>query len=256
METFVQIGADRLWVEDTGGEGPTVVLVHPGIHDATVWDPVLPLLDGFRAVRYDGRGFGRSPMPTESFRPVDDLLAVLDHAGIERAHLVGNSMGGEACLALVVERPERVASLTLLAPGINGYVWPDDSPELEAEFVEVKESGDDEAMVDFLGRIWCASGVTPEIRAQIARSQTADGALEALALDNPEQWSHVGRIAVPTAVVTGDIDLQSSRTAATDLAAAIPDAELVRMPGVDHLPSLRDPQTVADVVRRTVARTL
>jgi len=59
---------------------------------------------------------------------------------------------------------------------------------------------------------------------------------------------------VPTAVVIGDLDLPSMVTGSLDLAGRIPGAELVRLPGVDHLPSLREPQAVADVVRRTVAR--
>ena len=59
-------------------------------------------------------------------------MAVLDHLGADRVHLVGNSMGGEASLALAVTFPERVASMTLLCPGIGGYPWPDATPEEEA----------------------------------------------------------------------------------------------------------------------------
>ena len=251
---MLTVGNDRLWVEDTGGDGPAVVLVHPGIHDSTVWDPVLPLLGDFRLVRYDARDFGRSSASSEEFLPLADLVAVLDHLGLDRVHLVGNSMGGQNTLAMTVEHPDRVLSLTLLAPGIKGYDYPDDDPELERDWDEAMSSGDQARMVDLYGRVWCASGVDDAIHAQLVAMVAAEERHDRFEQENPEQWSRAGDIAVPTAVVVGDLDLPSMVTGSVDLAERIPDAELVRLPGCDHLPSLREPQAVADVVRRTVAR--
>ena len=96
---ILSVGADTLWAEDTGGAGVPLVLLHPGITDSEVWDRSMPLLGGQRVIRFDRRGYGRSPVATEAFRPVDDLVAVLDAYGIDRAHLVGNSMGGSLDLA-------------------------------------------------------------------------------------------------------------------------------------------------------------
>ncbi len=231
-----------------------MLLVHPGIHDSTVWDPVLPLLDGLRVIRYDARDFGRSSASSEEFLPMADLLAVLDHLGLQRVHLVGNSMGGQTALAVAVEHPERVLSLTLLAPGIGGYDWPDDAPEIEEEWEEVARSGDQERLVDLYGRVWCAAGVTEAIHDQLVAMVAAEERHDGNELDNPEQWSRAGALDVPTAVVVGELDIASMITGAVALAARIPGAELVRLPGADHLPSLREPQAVADVVRRTVAR--
>jgi pimeloyl-ACP methyl ester carboxylesterase len=254
MDTMLTVGNDRLWVDDSGGDGPAVLLVHPGIHDSSVWDPVLPLLEDHRLARYDARDFGRSSASSEEFLPLADLLAVLDHVGLERAHLVGNSMGGQNTLAAALEHPERVLSLTLLAPGIKGYDYPDDAPELEQEWEEVASSGDQAQMVELYGRVWCASGVDDAIRDQLVAMVAAEERHDTFEQDNPEQWSRAGDIAVPTAVVIGELDLPSMVTGSLDLAGRIPGAELVRLAGVDHLPSLREPQAVADVVRRTVAR--
>ncbi len=251
---MVEVGADRVWVADTGGDGPVVVLVHPGIHDATVWEPVLPLLEDFRVVRYDARGYGRSPFATEEFRAGDDLAAVLDARGLDRIHLVGNSMGGRTSLSFTLAQPERVRSLTVLAPGILGYPWADDDPALERAYAEALESGDRDAMIEVSRRIWCAAGTDDALLARLGAAYDADVAQEGLELDDPEQWSRVDTIDAPTAVVIGTIDVASMVTASTDLAAAVPGAELVRLEGVDHLPSLRAPQTVADVVRRTADR--
>lgn len=159
MTDFVTAGADRLWYDDTGGDGVPFVLLHPGITDSGVWDPVLPYLEGRRVVRFDRRGFGRSPRATEPYRALDDLVAALDALGIERAHLVGNSMGGEASLALAVTAPDRVASLTLLCPGISGYAFIEvEDPELEAAWDAAKAADDVAAMAAIQLRYWCASG--------------------------------------------------------------------------------------------------
>lgn len=254
MDTLIDVGNDQLWVEDRGGHGPAVVLLHPGIHDSTVWDAVLPLLDGFRVIRFDRRDFGRSGAATEPFRSMDDLVAVLDHFRlVEAAHLVGNSMGGEASLALALEWPDRVASLTLLAPGIAGYEWPDE-PELEAEFEQLMAADDHAGLVDFAARLWCAAGVDDALRAQLVAADAVEANQMELGQDNPEQWSRVETIDAPVTVVVGELDAVSSTAAGVELAGRIPGAELVRIAESDHLPSLRSPERVAQAIRATVAR--
>jgi 3-oxoadipate enol-lactonase len=251
METMLDVGRDRLWLEDTGGTGAPVVLLHPGIFDSTVWDPVLPLLEGLRVVRFDRRDFGRSGPATESFRSMDDLVRVLDRVGLDAAHLVGNSMGGEAALAMAVEHPERVLSLTLLAPGIGGYPWPD-QPELQAEFEALARAGDHEGLIDFAGRLWCAAGVDEDIRAQLEAADRVEANQDAMAEDNPEQWSRVAAIGVPVTVVVGELDDPASTGAGVALADRVPGARLVRIAEADHLPSLRAPDRVAREIRATV----
>ncbi len=253
METMLDVGRDQLWVEDLGGDGPAVVLVHPGIHDSTVWDPVLPLLDGFRVIRFDSRDFGRSSRATEPFRPMDDLLSVLDHLDVGRAHLVGNSMGGEASLALALEHPDRAASLTLLAPGIGGYEFPDE-PELEAEFAQLMAVDDHVGLVDFAARLWCAGGVDDALRTQLVAADAAEANQTKFRQRDPEQWSRAATIKQPTTVVVGELDNAATTEAGVELAGRILTAELVRIAESDHLPSLRAPERVAEAIRATVAR--
>jgi 3-oxoadipate enol-lactonase len=256
MAELVAAGADQLWVEDTGGPDVPLVLLHPGITDSTIWDAVLPLLGERRVVRFDRRGFGRSPRASEQFNATTDLVTVLDHLGAERAHLVGNSMGGETSLALAVTQPDRVASLTVLCPGIGGYPWPDPSPEeqeLYARYRAAQEAQDADTLVEIGLAEWCRSGVDDYLSDQLRRSTEADFAQGHLEEDNPEQWELVDKVAVPATVIAGELDPADSLQASLDLAERIPGAELLRLP-VDHLPQYRDPEAVADAVLRTVAR--
>ena len=75
------------------GAGPPIVLLHAAVVDSRVWEPFVPPLTdaGYRTVRYDARGFGQSVTEDVAFSRVDDLLAVLDTFGVERAAVVGNS---------------------------------------------------------------------------------------------------------------------------------------------------------------------
>src|ERR1700734_3939528 len=95
MQTMVEVGADKLWAEDSGGPDPVLVLLHEHVADARMWDPIwAALTEHYRVIRYDARGFGRSPAATEEYSQLLDLLAVLDHFGVERAYFSGCSGGG------------------------------------------------------------------------------------------------------------------------------------------------------------------
>ena len=256
METLITAGADQLWVEDTGGDGVPLVLLHPGIIDSTIWDRVVPLLAEQRVVRFDRRGFGQSPTATEPFNAMTDLITVLDHLATDRAHLVGNSMGGETSLALAITQPERVASMTLLCPGIGGYPWPDPSPDeqkIYERYFAAKEARDIDALVEIGLGEWCRSGVDDYLTEQVRRSTEQDFVQGDLEKENPEQWDEVTSIAVPTTVIAGELDPADSLQASLDLADRIPDAQLVRL-DVDHVPQYREPQAVAEAVLDTVAR--
>lgn len=256
MGALLGVGGDQLWVEDSGGTGDPLVLLHPGITDSTIWDRLLPLLGDRRVVRFDRRGFGQSPVATEEFQPLSDLVAVLDHLAVPRAHLVGNSMGGETSLALAVTQPERVASLTLLCPGIGGYPWPDPTPEeqeLYDRYRAAKEARDTPTLVEIGLAEWCRSGSDDYLRDQLTRSTEVDFTQDELEQENPEQWEAVASLAVPTTVIAGALDPADSLQASVDLAERIPGAELVRL-DVDHLPQYRDPGSVAEAVLRTVER--
>jgi pimeloyl-ACP methyl ester carboxylesterase len=252
---FVEVGAERLWVDDRAGAGVPVVLLHPGISDSTIWNGLLPLLDDRRVVRFDGPGYGRSPRATAPATPVDHLLGVLDALGIERAHLVGNSNGGGTALALAVTRPARVASLTLLCTAVPGFPWPEDAgnPEDEAEFERLTAAGDVDGLTDLYLRVFAASGADDHLRAQVRASTELELSGQDLTESNPPVWESVATVTAPTAIVIGDRDDPDTVLADLALAGEMPGAELVRL-DTDHLPQYRDPATVAEIIRRTVAR--
>ena len=82
----------------------------------------MPLLaQDLHVIRYDQRGYGRSPMWTGPYSPVDDLFSVLDTTGVDSAALVGASRGGRVALEAAIEREGRVSALVLVGSGLSGY---------------------------------------------------------------------------------------------------------------------------------------
>ena len=90
-------GADLYY--EMAGEGPSLVLAHAGFLDRRMWDDQFPVLaQHYRVVRYDRRGFGNSTLTPGPFSHRRDLYQLLEFLGIERAHLLGCSIGGAAII--------------------------------------------------------------------------------------------------------------------------------------------------------------
>jgi pimeloyl-ACP methyl ester carboxylesterase len=91
---------------EISGQGEPLVFLHGGQLDRRLWDEQFTLFAGtHRVIRYDARGFGKSASPTGVFAHEDDLHTLLDHLGIQRATLIGLSLGGRTALKYVVKHP-------------------------------------------------------------------------------------------------------------------------------------------------------
>jgi pimeloyl-ACP methyl ester carboxylesterase len=255
---MVTVDDGTVWADDSGGDGPPLVLLHPGVGDSRIWDPVLGALTAkYRVIRYDARGFGQSPAPSVKFSLLRDLVAVLDHYGVQRAAFVGCSQGGGSALGLALAQPGRVSALALLCPGIPGFPYPeedDEDEELEADYERARAAGDVEALAGVMQRIWGAAGATQAVMEQLRSAARASLVAEDLELEDPPVFGRLGEISVPASLMVGDTDypplVESNRQAAD----RIPGCEFVFVPGMDHLPPLREPALVLDLIARTLAR--
>jgi 3-oxoadipate enol-lactonase len=255
METTVAAGADKLWAQDSGGSGPVVILLHSGVGDSRQWDQVWPALTAScRVIRYDIRAYGRSPAATQEYTLEGDLRQVLDHFSVERAHLVGCSMGGGSALGLALTDPGRVQSLTLLCPGIHDYPWPDE-PELEAEFEAIAATGDESAMVDAYQRLWAAAGGEPAVAEQLRTAIRAEPNEEEFRRPDGPVFDRLHELRVPTVLMVGDRDRPVLVTSNEEAARRIPGCRLIWMPGVDHMPALREPGLIAQILLAQVRDT-
>jgi pimeloyl-ACP methyl ester carboxylesterase len=260
-ETLVAVDGGEVWADDSGGSGRPVVLLHPGVGDSRIWDGILPALTPkYRVIRYDARGFGRSPAPEVRFSLLADLVAVLDHFGVQRAAFVGCSQGGASSLGLAVEKPSRVSALVLLCPGVPGEPGLEEamnSPgaaELEAKFGRFIEAGDVDGLAGLMQRIWGKAGATPEAMEQLRSAAHAILDSGDLNVTDPPVFARLGEIAVPSALLVGDADLPPLVEANKQAAAVIPGCEFMLVPGMDHFPPLREPGLVLSAITKTLDR--
>lgn len=253
MDFMLPVGADHIWTEDSGGSGPVLVLLHEGVGDSRMWDPVWSdLTAACRVIRYDVRGFGRSPAPTEEFTLLRDLMTVLDHFEVASAHVIGCSMGGGTALEFALAEPGRARSLVLLCPGIGGYPYPE-TPELDAACDALAEAGDDEGIIRLLLEVWGAAGDDPLVTDLMRSAIRAWEGEEEFELEGEPIFDRLGDLTVPAVLMVGDKDDPGLIASNEEAARLIPGCELIRMPGVDHYPTVRAPRLVAETILRHCA---
>ena len=147
-EGFITVAdGERVWYE-TAGEGPDLILTHGLGGNAAVWYQQVPYFaQHYRVISWDQRGFGRSTNENGNHGPVaavSDLIEIMDLLDVDRAHVVGQSMGGWAALGTAIAVPDRVESVVLACTtgGIPVGFGPDSAPPLTAAPVTARPLGE------------------------------------------------------------------------------------------------------------------
>ncbi|HEY1015937.1 MAG TPA: alpha/beta hydrolase [Herpetosiphonaceae bacterium] len=249
----IQAAGGEIFCEERG-DGPALVLIHPGFADSRVWDGQWAALAGrFRAIRYDQRGFGRSQAAAG---PVDrraELAGVLDALDVSSAILVGCSQGGEIALDFALERPERVAALALVSTVPSGFELQGEPPAALLELFAALEQGELEQAAELQVRLWLdgAERQPGELPAALRR-QVAELGMQGLTGGGfgqederplqPPAAGRLGEVRAPTLVVAGALDHPEVLRGAATLAAGIAGARELTLPGYAHLPMLEQPE--------------
>lgn len=215
-----------------------------------MWDPqVEALARRWRVIRFDTRGHGASPVPDGPYSVVElagDVIALLDHLGVDRFAYCGLSLGGAIGQQLAVDHPDRMRSLVLCCTATR-FGAP---AEWRARADRVRAEGTD-WLVETTREKWFTPGFSAHSPGQADRllamlretpPEGYAGCCEALAeFDSRARLKEVG---TPALVVAGEDDPVTPPDAAAELADAIPGAELLRVPGAAHLASVEQPDAV------------
>lgn len=243
-----------LYVE-TAGEGLPVVLLHAGLCDSRMWDRQWTVFSaGYRTVRCDLRGFGRSPLPPEPYSNARDVIALLDQLGLDRVLLVGASLGGRTALEIAVAQPVRVAGLLLAAPGLLGHAWSGAVRSLWSQEEAALQRGDLDAAVEVNLRGWVdgpgrdPSAVDRAVRDKVAEMQRLAFELQLPVGEDadkqllvPDVADRLGEIAAPTLVLIGDHDIADLLAIADRVVGAVRGARRTVLAGTAHLPNMEQP---------------
>jgi 3-oxoadipate enol-lactonase len=243
-------GVDLVWAEK--GNGAPLLLLHGFPLNRSMWEPQINFFaDYYRVIAPDLRGFGKTALAQNNVNTMElfaeDIAALLDYCGVEKAHVMGLSMGGYISFALYRQFPQKVKSLILADTKAEG-----DTPEVRKgryELAEkVKIEGSKAATDGMLPKMFAPANnarmpqVVAIVEAMINHTNpnTIIATLPGLAerLDSTET---LRQIQVPTLVIHGIEDVLMPVAKAEAMTAHIPNAQFVVVPEAGHLSNLENP---------------
>ena len=223
-----------------------------------MWDEQLPLADRFRLIRFDHRGHGASPVPPGPYELADlgrDVIALLDHLGVERASLCGLSIGGMVGMWLGAHAPERVDRLVLLCT--SAHMPPAEFWQERAR--TILDAGTVEAVADIVVERWLTppyAAAHPEVRSKLRGmlvATPAEGYAACCgAIERMDLREDLPQITAPTLVVSGSDDPSAPPDRQALIAAAVPGARHEIVGPAAHIAAVEQ----AEAVNRLIAEHL
>ena len=258
---FAHVNGQKLYYEDTGGDGPAIVFSHGLLMDSSMFAPqVQALRSTWRCISWDERGHGQTADPAHCepftyYDSADDLAALLAHLGVQQAVLVGMSQGGYLSLRCALAHPDVVRALVLI-----------DTQALQE---------DPQKMVghETLLKAWLEGGLSDEIAAMVAHIILGDGWAGAPVWQ--AKWKQVtvpnllqcfttlgsrdditerlGAITVPALVVHGALDHAIDLQRAQAMNDALAQSRMVVVPEGGHASNLTHPEPVNAALKQFLA---
>ena len=248
---------------DVRGQGPAILFIHGFPLDHTIWDHQLAHLDGWMCIAPDLRGMGQSDAPDLGYSMAtyaDDLLALLNSLGVERAVLCGLSMGGYVAFEMIRRARTRVRGLILV------------DTRAEADSAEARKARDaSSALAREGGAVAIAEAMLPRMLASAAAVENPGlvdrvrrmmeatpvaGMLGAIATlrDRTDSAALLPTLTdLPSLVVVGEEDQLTPPALSQAMADLLPNSRLIVVPGAGHLTPMEQPDTTTDAVAEFLA---
>lgn len=246
---------------ETRGAGDTVVFIHGGQMDRRMWDGQFDTFARhYKAVRYDIRGFGKSPAPTEPYSHAEDLRSLLQHLKIERASLVGLSLGAAIAVDFAILHPAKVEKLVLACPGLGGFRFNDKANDLRSIVEAARDEGPAKA-----AELWLQN---PYMSVAM-ENKPLQSRLRRLSLDNGRCWlnnpvlqrhtkpaaaERLAEVKAPTLVIDGARDVSDIHEIVGKLSTEIKGATKVAIPDCGHIAPMEKPEKFNKLVLEFLAR--
>lgn len=252
---------------EMAGAGEHVILIHAGIANLDMWEAQWhALTEGYRVLRYDLRGFGRSAEGGASSTHRQDVEELMAELGIEAAHFIGCSLGGEIALDVALSQPERVKTLVLISATPSGFEMQGEPPAALFQMIAALQAGDiaaaaraqNEMSVTGVNRL--PEAVEPSVREAIYQMTVAaftrgGGLAERGDIVTPPAAIRLGDVQAPTLLVVGAADHSELHRAAAEMASGIPHAqkEIIVVENAAHLPTMERPKQLNEAVLNFLA---
>lgn len=238
------------------GQGHPLVLIHGRFVDGRMWDDQFKALaEIYQVIRYDVRGAGKSGVPEKPFSHTEDLARLLKLLRVDRAAIVGFSMGGGIAIDFTLEYPDMVSALIAAAPGLGGYHYSDKVVQrVSANFSTAQDEGVSHAVQSILNDpYWAPAPENVAARQKMRQMLTENSHAFRLSPDLssapvPPSPERLSEIRVPTLVIAAERDDADNLAVANILETSITGARKVVMAGASHVMSLEKPGEFSGIV--------
>ncbi len=228
-------------------------MIHGGLLDRRMWDDQFAVFaEELRVIRYDARGHGLSKAPGGTFSHHEDLRRLLDALRIDKAAILGLSMGGYIAIDFALAYPDRVSALILAAPGLTGYKFDSEILKKNNEALNrAARDNDLKMLVEYFQRSWTdgpartPDQVDPAVREKVR--QMSSGTLQNWNKESREtrlEPAAIGRLAeirAPTLAVVGDLDMPDILEIVNLIEKNVKGARKVIIKGVAHMVNMERP---------------
>ena len=251
--SFVQVESGKIYYEECGSGAPTVLLIHDGIAHSAVWDEVWPAFCArFHTIRYDRRGYGKSPESTTWYYETDDVADLLRHLKVPRAVVVGSSHGGELSIDFTLAHPDMVQQLVLVGAVVSGFPYSDHFLNRGMANSKPLEKNDVKGAIANWARdkYVLAPGHEAAQKKLLEILTASPNDLNHQDYARPTQAAlpRLHEIHVPTLILTGDADIPDVHAHAGAIEAGIRGSRRVVLSDAGHLMYLEKPEEFTNVV--------
>jgi len=251
--SFADVENGKIYYEECGSGAPTVVLIHDGIAHSAVWDAVWPAFCAkFHAIRYDRRGYGKSPEATTWYYETDDVATLLHRLKVARAVIVGSSHGGELSIDFTLAHPDMVQQLVLVGAVVSGFPYSDHFLNRGMANSKPLEKNDVKAAIVN----WAKDKYVLAPGHDAAQKKLFD-----ILSASPQDLNHqdyarptqaalprLQEIHVPTLILTGDADIPDVHAHAGAIEAGIRGSRRLVLSDAGHLMYLEKPEEFTRIV--------
>lgn len=256
---YAEVNGTKLYYE-TAGRGHALVLIHGGLMDRRMWEEQFTLFaKDYQVIRYNIRGYEKSqkPNPSESFSHVEDLYCLLEHLNVEKAFILGLSLGGQIAIDFTLEHPDMVNALIPVASALNGFPYADKENYAEkfAGIHKTAKRGDLDGAIDlvldlsFFVPVEEKPTFRPRMRAMVIDNYEAWSApQDRLIWSDPPAFTRLREITVPVLVVVGDQDVSDILNVADTLAHNISNAKKTVIRNAGHHVNMEQPEAFNEAV--------
>ena len=249
------------------GDGPPVILLHSSSSHSGQWKQLSDRLrDRFRVLAPDLHGYGKSdPLPADDrpyFRDDTAIVNMLMDNLDAPAHLVGHSLGGTIAVRVALERPDRVASLTLIEPVLFNLLEESEDPsrvpylEVAHAMIVLVRFGDREGAARLFMDYWLGPGTLDAMdeRTRDYTIRTVDRVADDWFGISTHAPGALTTVSPPTLLLCGEQTQPSTRRITEILREALPDAEYREIPGAGHMSPLTHPAPVNEIITEFIER--